>query len=1212
MKSKVIIGMIFTLLLTGIPYTVLRVIPVTTEMPIKVGVIGPMEWIQGQGMKEASILAAEEINDAGGVLGRELVIVTGDEGFEPSVGVASMEKLITVDDVDFVVGGFRTEIVFPMRDKAMDHQKIFIITGAATNELLDCFGSITYPPPCGHCVECDYDRYKYTFRTMPLNSTTLFAYTLLPFVRYYMINEVLGGGPDKKVKVGCLVENLAWNEVLWEYISIIPSYFTGAYGEIVYKARPSHTEDDFTTYLSEMRDQGVELIIHAFSGEAGLALIRQWAEMEIPAIPVGINVLSQESTMWADTEGKCEYEVFISSPPRADVSPKSLPFWDSYVERWGHAPIYTSWGTYDAVYTLAEAVERAGTIDSDAVVAELEETDRTSTIGRFKFTKYHDVYSPRMYTGVGEPPTGSFRWLTPEELGWPNTWALPMIVQWIDGERVPVYPFGFSWTRTLRLPPWMPSGQYCELTVASSPITGITFTIDGVSQTTPYTEWLLEGSYTLEMPQTHNGYAWSYWLEDGDSNRIKTILLQGTTWTAVYTPTPPPPIGMLAFDKELISWVKGSEPTDLKFDLTVNITDVTNLKTIVFSVEWDPNILNCTSYTPGDFMPTGMPEGTGWMIMWDKPAGKMKEAANQFMAGYGPVSVFKPSWGWVMILTFQYVGPTPTANSPVDTFINITKNLGAGMDTKWRDSLNAWHDFDYLVGDPYVHTCHFHYGSPFQHELAVTLDAPTFLEPGDSALLNATVFNGGLNNETNVQLFLLINGTVVDSATIPELVNGTSHTLSYLWTPTVEATHNVTAYAPPVPGENITANNLVSKMVPPYLPPSYTLTIHSAPTGVTFTADYVSHTTPWSQTYDKDASVSLGMPEIHTVEDTRYCWNQWSDGNTSRSRTVTMDTDITLTAQYTVLECQLTITSSPITGIPFTINGTLQTTPYTEWLPEGSYTLEMPETYNRYSWSHWLEDGDTNRTKAITLPGTTWTAVYPPPIGMLAFETELISWVKGSEPTDLKFDLKINITEVTDLKAMVLSVQWDPSILNCTLFTPGTFLPAGLPEAIGWLVIWDKPAGKMKEAANSFVRPYVPTSVFKPDWGWVITLQFEYTGPGPTVDSPIDTDIVIMKNATDWMNTLWRHQGYVNYDFDYLSDPYVHACHFHYEARLIPPVGGEATPIYIPMNNPETQTLWMWLTTIILSLVVTVAYIKYRKKQQTSSFLFLYTVGDSF
>ena len=80
-----------------------------------------------------------------------------------------------------------------------------------------------------------------------------------------------------------------------------------------------------------------------------------------------------------------------------------------------------------------------------------------------------------------------------------------------------------------------------ELTVTSSPITGITFTINGVPETTPYTEWLPEGSYRLVMPETHDGYVWSHWLEDGDTSRTKTITLPGTTWTGVFTSAPPPP-----------------------------------------------------------------------------------------------------------------------------------------------------------------------------------------------------------------------------------------------------------------------------------------------------------------------------------------------------------------------------------------------------------------------------------------------------------------------------------------------------------------------------------------------------------------------------------------------------------------------------------------------------------------------------------------------
>lgn len=101
----------------------------------------------------------------------------------------------------------------------------------------------------------------------------------------------------------------------------------------------------------------------------------------------------------------------------------------------------------------------------------------------------------------------------------------------------------------------------------------------------------------------------------------------------------------------------------------------------------------------------------------------------------------------------------------------------------------------------------------YPHELAVTLEAPAFLEPGDSSLLNATVYNRGLNNETDVELQLLINGTVVDFVIISKLEVGSSHILSHLWTPLIENKYNVTAYAVPVPGENMTTNNMQSAIV---------------------------------------------------------------------------------------------------------------------------------------------------------------------------------------------------------------------------------------------------------------------------------------------------------------------------------------------------------------------------------------------------------------
>jgi parallel beta-helix repeat protein len=85
-----------------------------------------------------------------------------------------------------------------------------------------------------------------------------------------------------------------------------------------------------------------------------------------------------------------------------------------------------------------------------------------------------------------------------------------------------------------------------DLKIKSSPFVGVVFTIGGTSETTPYCDWVSEGSYRIEMPETFDGYVWSHWLEDGDTNRIKIIeVLADPTWTGVYTlaSPPAPPVG---------------------------------------------------------------------------------------------------------------------------------------------------------------------------------------------------------------------------------------------------------------------------------------------------------------------------------------------------------------------------------------------------------------------------------------------------------------------------------------------------------------------------------------------------------------------------------------------------------------------------------------------------------------------------------------------
>src|SRR4030043_884319 len=103
---------------------------------IKIGVIGPMKFVQGIGHWNGATMAADEINAAGGVkvgdkmMKIKLIQADSNEFINVTDATNAMERLITRDKVDFVVGGFQTEAVLAIQDIAMDRRVIFIGCGA--------------------------------------------------------------------------------------------------------------------------------------------------------------------------------------------------------------------------------------------------------------------------------------------------------------------------------------------------------------------------------------------------------------------------------------------------------------------------------------------------------------------------------------------------------------------------------------------------------------------------------------------------------------------------------------------------------------------------------------------------------------------------------------------------------------------------------------------------------------------------------------------------------------------------------------------------------------------------------------------------------------------------------------------------------------------------------------------------------------------------
>jgi branched-chain amino acid transport system substrate-binding protein len=380
---------------------------------IKIGVIGPMNFMQGKGHWNGSTMAAEEINAKGGVqVGQkkmmiELIKADSNEFLNLTDATNAMERLMTQDKVDFVVGGFRTEAVMAMQDIAMDYKKIFIGCGAAHDEL--CLR-----------VAKDYKKYKYFFRGTPFNSTFLGQTS---FIHLGTVGAILKKSLNlPQVKIAVVGEKAMWTEPM---IKAAEGAIPKMGMEMAGVWQPSPVATDVTAELSAIQRSGAQIIFTIFSSSVGIPFARQAGELKIPAVQVGINVEAQKDGFWQATQGMGNYVMTLNTYARGvEYNELTSPFVDTYVKRFNETPTYNA-DTYAAIkYAIVPAIEKTATLDADKLVAFMEEDVHMVPSGKVAYLKdaqglpLHELrWGPGYLTSLG------VQWQDGELKGvWPNQW----------------------------------------------------------------------------------------------------------------------------------------------------------------------------------------------------------------------------------------------------------------------------------------------------------------------------------------------------------------------------------------------------------------------------------------------------------------------------------------------------------------------------------------------------------------------------------------------------------------------------------------------------------------------------------------------------------------------------------------------------------------------------------------------------------------------
>jgi len=349
--------------------------------PIVIGVPTSLGYLEGKESLKAVEMAVDEINAAGGVTvgaeKRPFKVATVDLR-DAAPGVPVPEALLGLEKIilekkptALVVGPFRSEALMAGMDIIAKYK-------------VPLLGTIAMSPGSEAKLKKDPEKYKYIFRTC-LNAVHLVKYLIggmqtinqqFGFNKVYIMHQDVAWA---RATAG-LVKKLYFDKAGWTVLGL-ESYPTGA--------------SDFSSVLMKARASGAQVIMPIFDMSQSGILVKQWKTMKVPAIMLGFISPLAGSEAWktfdAKIGGAMNTTFELGSGVASSKLPASQAFFDAYTKKYGkqiqsgHGPA----PAYESVYILKEAIERAGSTDADAIVAELKKTDRQGVMGRIRFDEGH-------------------------------------------------------------------------------------------------------------------------------------------------------------------------------------------------------------------------------------------------------------------------------------------------------------------------------------------------------------------------------------------------------------------------------------------------------------------------------------------------------------------------------------------------------------------------------------------------------------------------------------------------------------------------------------------------------------------------------------------------------------------------------------------------------------------------------------------------------
>ncbi len=403
---------------------------ITADQIIKIGVLGDLSDTTGKGAYQGAWLAARDLNLEGGIIvdGKTYYYgITSEDTQEaaPAIntqtGITAAERLINYKNVQYTLGGFRTEYVLSYLNVLFPEKIPFFSCGAAWDTFTTTLVPYFYNggnagPPLGVLPP-----YKYFFRQTPLSLSEM-ADQIADYI-IYLTNSSFNNGYNI-TKFHIIREAHTWNA---DALSVINTTLSnnqifnlteGVYAQFN-PAEPTTWDSVMSTFISNVKtsdDTNQSVIIPFISGSGGQTFMEKYATAgtgQPNSIVCGIDVQSQKETFWSQTSGNCRYEVcYVTVKENVAKTPNTIDFWNNYTTKWSETPSYNSFGAYDSILAMNWAINESQSFDPDVMVTTLETLNGTDY---FEGVGSRVAYNPTNHAIIKGYPHGT-----------------GMLVQWVD------------------------------------------------------------------------------------------------------------------------------------------------------------------------------------------------------------------------------------------------------------------------------------------------------------------------------------------------------------------------------------------------------------------------------------------------------------------------------------------------------------------------------------------------------------------------------------------------------------------------------------------------------------------------------------------------------------------------------------------------------------------------------------------------------------